>query len=62
MMSPYIAMALASERQHRLMAEAESFRLRKKATAVGRRKGLKAEDRRRKFNWKVWIPRRYVEC
>jgi hypothetical protein len=63
MMSPH--MALAVERQDRLIAEAESFRLGRAALAARQGEARPVEPRRRRFprlTWDGWIRRRCVEC
>lgn len=62
MISPYLSLALAQERQQQLLTEADRWRARKEAAGLVRRTGRKADRRRRRVDWRLWIPRRYVEC
>jgi hypothetical protein len=56
MTSPYIAMALATERRDRLMAEVAPFR-RGRRVVVPRRKGLGGSRRQRwRLAWNVLAP------
>jgi hypothetical protein len=62
MISPYLSLALAQERQQQLLTEADRWRARKEAAGLARRTERKADRRRRRVDWRLWIPRRYVEC